>query len=46
MHEDRATNVTIIIIEADSHGVRIETKIGNSLDMTITTIYILREMIM
>ncbi len=40
MHEDRATNVTIIIIEADSHGVRIETKIGYSMDMTITTSHI------
>ncbi len=45
MHEDRATNVTIKIIEANSHGVRIETKIGNSIDLTITTSHILREMI-
>ncbi len=45
MHEDRATNVTIIIIEADSHGVRIETKIGNGIDMKITTSHILRDII-
>ncbi len=44
--EDRVTNVTIIIIEADSHRVRIETNIGNRIDMKITTSHILKEMIM
>ncbi len=45
MHEEWATNITITIIEADIHGIRIETKIGNSIDMTITTSHILREII-
>ncbi len=46
INEDRATNITITIIEADSHGVTIETKIGNGIDMKITTSHILKEMIM
>ncbi len=43
---DRVTNVTIITTEVDSNGVRIETNIGNRIDMKIIISHILKGMIM